>query len=566
MSFEAIGTRTRARGVPSLAEAVSATGGIAVAIGVLLITVDIRADHPGRGAEAALFGGLVLLGYLAVLLLPVGTHGAGVSAIVLGIPGALGWLLLPGAHSFGDIRPFLVLTILAWLAAFVLPRTQGRTIFVAAAALLLWLWILGEVAGSSAYSAAPIPSPPAHTLFSLQAFTTARTSVDLSDLDSTDPLYPLAEQCAGGDSSSCDTLYREAPSGSDFRAFAATCGNSSSTAVIPGSCGLSVSNPFIQTPGSIPTLNPISPIRGATEDKSLEIGLVSTFFGIAYLAALLVLDRGKHSGIATAFVVPGFVALLSGTEALGNAAHHAWVGGLLTLVAGIGIGLVGDATKRRFTTWAGAAAAAFGTLTVALDTAHISRAFGSQNVKLAGPGFIVVGFGLGLVALAVVLAGILGWTGGTPAGGSPPPFSPVSSPLADPTVAPAAVWDPAPWQPPPASPASAPTGRAPRPFLAPTRIVATRFPAKTKLPRPGRGPCRPTRVGDSSEESFARHLPAPASAIRSKIRRPQTRPTSRRFVGRIVRPAPRRAPVGDSFEDSSPGDAAGTPTIRRKNR
>jgi hypothetical protein len=460
LSFEAIGTRTRARGVPSLAEAVSATGGIAVAIGVLLITVDIRADHSGRGAEAALFGGLVLVGYLAVLLLPVGTHGAGVSAIVLGIPGALGWLLLPGAHSFGDIRPFLVLTILAWLAAFVVPRTQGRTIFVAAAALLLWLWILGEVAGSSAYSAAPLPSPPAHTTFSLQSFTTARAAVDLGDLDPTDPLYPLAQQCAGGDSSSCDTLYREAPSGSDFQAFAATCGNASSSAVIPGSCGLSVSNPFIQTPGSLPTIDPITPLR-RTDDKSLEIGLVSTFFGVAYLGALLVLDRGKQSGIATAFVVPGFIALLSGTESLGNAAHHAWVGGLLTLVAGIGIGLVGDRTKRRFTTWAGAAAAAFGTLTIALDTAHISRAFGTENVKLAGPGLIVVGFGVGLIALAVVLAGMLGWTGGTTVdGGTSPPFSPVMSPPADPSAAPAAAWDPAAWRP-PAPPDDPPTSPGP---------------------------------------------------------------------------------------------------------
>ncbi|MCU1466781.1 MAG: hypothetical protein JWM72_2709 [Actinomycetia bacterium] len=78
------------------------------------------------------------------------------------------------------------------------------------------------------------------------------------------------------------------------------------------------------------------------------------------------------------------MALLSGTESLGNAAHHAWVEGLLTLVAGIGIGFVVDRTKRRFTTWAGAVAAGFGTLTVALDTAHISRTFGTSNVKLMG--------------------------------------------------------------------------------------------------------------------------------------------------------------------------------------
>ena len=152
--------------------------------------------------------------------------------------------------------------------------------------------------------------------------------------------------------------------------------------------------------------------------------------------------------------------MLSGTESLGNSAHHAWVGGLLTLVAGIGIGFVGDRTKRRFTTWAGAVAAGFGTLTVALDTAHISRAFGTSNVKLAGPGLIVIGFGLGLVALAIVLAAWLEWPGETASGSAPrPAFTPAShmgasGPLRDATVGSSAVWDPSPWQPP--SPSGAP--------------------------------------------------------------------------------------------------------------
>jgi hypothetical protein len=166
--------------------------------------------------------------------------------------------------------------------------------------------------------------------------------------------------------------------------------------------------------------------------------------------------------LATAFVVPGFVALLSGTESLGLAAHHAWVGGLLTLVAGLGIGFVGDRTKRRFTTWAGAVAAAFGTLTVALDTAHISRAFGASNVKLAGPGLIVIGFGVGLVALAVVLAGLLGWPGEMTPGARPPTaFTPSSQtgarpPLHAPTAGSSAVWDPSPWQPSPPPPGDEP--------------------------------------------------------------------------------------------------------------
>jgi len=44
-------------------------------------------------------------------------------------------------------------------------------------------------------------------------------------LDQYDALYPLAEACSFGNGASCDSLYSQAPAGSDFRQFAATCGN-----------------------------------------------------------------------------------------------------------------------------------------------------------------------------------------------------------------------------------------------------------------------------------------------------------------------------------------------------
>ena len=46
----AIRERARIRGTPSLADAVAATGAVAVAIGVLLIAIDVRADHSGGEA------------------------------------------------------------------------------------------------------------------------------------------------------------------------------------------------------------------------------------------------------------------------------------------------------------------------------------------------------------------------------------------------------------------------------------------------------------------------------------------------------------------------------------
>ena len=227
LSFEAIGTRTRARGVPSLAEAVSATGGIAVAIGVLLITIDIRADHSGHGARrrrcsaAWCWSGISR----SCVLAGRGRTGPGSAPSSWVSRGRSGWLLLPGAHSFGDIRPFLVLTILAWLAAFVVPRTRGRTIFVAAAALLLWLWILGEVAGSSAYSAAPIPSPPAHTMFSLQSFTTARATVDLAISTRRTRSTRSPQQCPTATRAPATPCTARRRPAATSRQFAATCGN-----------------------------------------------------------------------------------------------------------------------------------------------------------------------------------------------------------------------------------------------------------------------------------------------------------------------------------------------------
>ena len=307
------------------------------------------------------------------------------------------------------------------------------------------------MAGTGAFSAAPIPSPPAHTLFSLESFARVRATVTIGDLDPLNPLYPLAQECSFGDGASCDALYRQAPAGSDFQQFAATCGNASPGIDHAGNCA---DLGTIQPGQSIPNVSPISPaITAATGDKSFDIGLVSAFFGVLYLMALFVLDRAQLRGLATAFVVPGFVALLTGTQSLGNAAHHAWVGGLLTFVAGIGIGLVGDLTGRRFTTWAGGFAVALGALIVALDASHISHSVRNGSVELAGPGLIVVSFGAGLVATAYVLSQLLRPADpGVRGPEEPRPRPPFLEGPGAPWGAPAAPSDPASSCPPPPDP------------------------------------------------------------------------------------------------------------------
>jgi hypothetical protein len=442
--------RSRERGEPSISDAVACTGGIAVAFGLFLLSGDWYSNHPGRGAQFAIFAGLVLAGYLVLSLLPRVVHPAGVTAVVIGIPAALGWWLLPESERFADVRPFLGLTVLAFALCFIVPRTRARVVFVGLITVILWLWAIGEVADLDAYSAAPIPSPPPNSIFSLAAFT-GQATVTLDDLDPTDPLYPVAEACDAGSMLACDQLYDEALFGSDFREFGAACGNA--VVAVAGDCfGASFGPPDTDSgfdpgfdpdsfepatpPVFVPGLPPDLADGGEGDDKSLEIGLVSLAFGLLYVAALWMLDRRGWRGLATAFVVSGAGAMFTGTTVLGNAADHAWVGGLLTFAAGILFGVVGHLGGRRFTAWTGGLMAAIGVVTVALDASDLSGSISDGDVDLVQPGLIVIGAGIALVAVAYLLAMILtdpsagpvpAGGGGAPLPGGDPPGSQLSS-------------------------------------------------------------------------------------------------------------------------------------------
>ena len=304
------------RAAPAASDAVSFTGGIGIALGVLLLTVNFSVHGDGRAQGVLLFALLVALGYLALLVLPRPTHPAAVTVIVTGVLGTFGWWILPHAHRFADIRPFLVLVILAYAGLYLAPRTRGRTIFVAAALIILWFWMLGEVAGTDAYSAAPIPSPPAHTMFSLSGLTHAppvietRAEVTLDQLDQSSPFYPQAVLCSDGEGFACDSLFRDTPVDSPFHTFADTCGNTQPVgsggqcATLEGS-GVGNTIPF-EGGSSVNQLVP--PVGLATHDKSLDIGIVSLLFGIVYLGALWGLDQRRRRALGTALVVPAILA------------------------------------------------------------------------------------------------------------------------------------------------------------------------------------------------------------------------------------------------------------------
>ena len=415
----AIGARARERGAPSLAEAISATGGVALALGILLITIDLRADDAGpRGAGRAFrrarVGGLPRAFAAARRSARGGRQPRSCSASPARSVGCC-CRARTASPTFG--RSSCSRSWRGSSPSSCRARRDARSSWPPRPCSL-WLWILGEVADTGAYSAAPIPSPPAHTVFSLQSFATARRGGRARRSRSErSPVLDRASSAATATSAACRVAVpiRREP-GSDFQAFASTCGNTAADRDVRGPRRRqrrvrSVADPRAQ------------PDRSDLEHHERQVA--RDRLG---LDALRRRCTWAHSSCSTApdgaawrlrSWSPAFIALVSGTQSLGNAAHHAWVGGLLTFAAGLAIGLIGDLTQRRFTTWAGALIVALGALTIALDAAHISRSVSNGDVKLAGPGLIVGLFGVGLTATAFVIAHLLG---ARPAAATPMPM------------------------------------------------------------------------------------------------------------------------------------------------
>src|SRR5213592_3890735 len=97
-----LGARAHDRNTPAAADAIAFTGGIGIAAGVLLLSIHAFTHGDGRPTGVALSAVLIVVGYFALGALPRETHAAAVTLIVTGVPGTLGWWLLPGAHRFAD--------------------------------------------------------------------------------------------------------------------------------------------------------------------------------------------------------------------------------------------------------------------------------------------------------------------------------------------------------------------------------------------------------------------------------------------------------------------------------
>jgi uncharacterized membrane protein HdeD (DUF308 family) len=137
-----------------------------------------------------------------------------------------------------------------------------------------------------------------------------------------------------------------------------------------------------------------------------EIGGVAALFGIAYLMAVALLDARRRTGVATAFVVPGVVALVYAIVFLGIESDNVLVAGVLSVAAGLFCGSIGTQAHRRFTVWFGAFFATVGALLVAGKlTADAVNDNGDNTGYLFGA--FTIGFGLLMAAVALVTARVL---------------------------------------------------------------------------------------------------------------------------------------------------------------
>ncbi|MGQ0826116.1 MAG: hypothetical protein ACT4OX_13985 [Actinomycetota bacterium] len=484
---------------PSLSDAVAAGGGLVVAVGVGFLAAEVGVEDDGgfNGIPGAvMFFVLALVAFVLTGFVSRPAQAACTAVITVSIFTGFGLLIFPKVDSFADIRLFLVLTIAGWLVFYFAPTTQGRPIFIALAALLFYFWILAEVVDAeNAFSAAPIPSPayaPGELFDAIgggggraPALPGARVDqVTLDDLDSSDPLYPVAQDCADGDDDACQELYNESDIGSDFEEFAQDCGGRERSADFGVCADFSFDEDdfenfepdFDDDEFTDEFTDPLV-FGSGTDDKAAEIGIVSLLFAVGYLGLVRVLHTRGAARLGTAFVLPGTVALVTACEGLGDASGTAVVGGLITMLAGLVLGVIGFSGDRRFSTWTGGALASLGALIIAVDATTDSNDEAGDG-DLFVPGLVVIVFGLAVVALALLIANWLKElppraSGAGPAvnsGGWPPPDAPGAgfpSTPAPPTV-PTPAWPPTEPTPPTTwSPAPAPADEPPPSGLPP---------------------------------------------------------------------------------------------------
>jgi hypothetical protein len=346
------------RPTPWLGHAVAAGGGTVVAAGVVALGLDSVGTGRAVG-PALLVAGMTALAYALWRPLPSLLRAALTAVVVVGIGATFGFLFLPGAETFGDVRGFVALSLTAWLLAYLVGSARGRVVLLTLALSMSWFWATSEIAR---------PSTPAGVFAQLVPFGF--------------PLYFLPLAGFG-----CTTGF-ESQSGMGFA--------DSAEMGVPTE-GTQIDYPVMED-------HCIRPRFGA-------VGIVSLAIGSLFFLALFVLDSSSRRGTATAFAVPGTIAIVVGLIEIGIKIgadwNASWLTGVVSFVVGLGVGCTGVGARRRFTTWFGAFTATVGVVIFSADISN--RAFdldGSDPGRKVGA--LLVAFGLVAVAVAYVVGRIVG--------------------------------------------------------------------------------------------------------------------------------------------------------------
>ena len=467
------------RPVASVVDALVGVGGIVIAGGITLLAFDAYGEEFNQGPAALVMLGLFALGYVLLNVTTPASHPAWIAMTAIAVPGVFAFLLLEEADSFGDVRLFFLTTLAGWIALFFAPSTRSRPLYIGLSLLLVWAWGIAEVNVGVLESQGP--PAPVDTIQRVSAGRAEQADVTLDDLDPSDPLYPLAEDCAGGDDAACDDLWLQSAVGSDFEAFAESCGGRGERGFSGCSASDDSGDDFSDDFGDdfgddfsedfddeFYAPSPLTPFLAedlfapsTSQDKDLEMGLVSLVLAVVYLAALVAADRRGYQYVGTAFAFPGAWVLTFAVGFLGAETEEAIPTGVMFLVAGVVLAAIGHLGERRFTTWAGAVMAGLGGVIVSGDIGAIEDSF-DDGVDLVQPGIVIALGGLVLVGLGLLARTVVARPGLPGAPGAPPPGEPPGGPGGAPWSTPAP-GDTSQWgalppisQPPPPPPAPAP--------------------------------------------------------------------------------------------------------------
>lgn len=335
--LDSLGDRSRRRAEPRASIAIAGAGCALAVVGALVVAGDTGAtDGDFNRVPGIILSALIVAAGLVTLAAirqgPIATAGA--VAAALGVP-PLMFFVTFDMNSFPPYSTdaILIVSTVAWLAAYTVGPARGRPFFLSAGLIGFWFTLMQVI----------------------------------------------------------ENVF-EAPLGLFGMGMASSESFSTSGGMIGGDgsfdSGSFDSGTFDS--GSFDAPNPILP-DGPSFDipDPTTLGLICLGLGVAYLLMSRWLDRGGHHGTATPFAVAALPTLFAGPIFLTDDLETAGTG-LLLLLIGAALAYQGATAGRRATAWFGGAATAIGALVFISDMTE-DATVGGMLLMAAGIALVAIG-------------------------------------------------------------------------------------------------------------------------------------------------------------------------------